>query len=214
LTTARETETTTMRPRVGLALTVGVAAAVIAAGAALALSDTNSSVQGSQGGAALAKGVTRSGESYTISNLRQDDLAKLGGGAGMRVSNGLTCVEVQANGMGGGGCLAAPEAGKSIAATQTTLGDDMIVQVLANASVDAVEVRRVDGQGDTAIAKEPVDLDALRLYHTVLHTPPYTLPTGKDGIPSSPVVEINALDSDGKVIDTQTLDPSGPGGTH
>jgi hypothetical protein len=203
-----------IRTRIGLALTVGVVAAVIAAGAALALSETNSSIQGSQGGAALASGMTSSGESYTISRLSQENLAKLSGGAGIRASNGLTCVEVQANGMGGGGCLAAPEPGKSIVPTQTTLGDDMIVQVLANASVDSVEINRADGRGGTTTAGAPVELDSLRLYHVVLHTPADTLSTGKDGIPSSPVVEIKALDSDGKVVDTQTLDPSGPGGTN
>ncbi len=201
-----------MRTRIGLALIVGVAATVIAAGAALALSESDSSVQGSQGGAALASGLTGSGGSYTISRLSQDDLAKLGGETGARIPSGLTCLEVQANGSGGGGCLETPAAGRLIAPTQTTLGDDMIVQVLAHASVDAVEIHRADGKGGAETVRAPVGLDSFRLYHAVLHTPADALVTEEDGIPSSPSVEIRALDSDGKVVDTQTLNPSGPGG--
>jgi hypothetical protein len=194
-----------IRTRIGLAAVVAVAAMALATGAALALSGSNGEAGGEQS-VVLVEGTTSSGDPYTITQMSQAEIADRLSRTSVRVPSHAICLRVEANGMGGAGCNEPPEAGTSIKVTQTTLGDDMIVRVLADDSVDAIHVRRVDGQGEGAVANAPIDVGGARLFHVVLHVPADTLPTMKDGVPTSPTVEVEALDSEDRVQDREVLD--------
>lgn len=195
-----------MRTRVGLALVVAIAATVAVAAAALALTQSDIPPDTGQEGALLAKGSTVSGEPYTISRMSEEVRTLMDADGPSDISNGSLCLEVRAHGFGGGGCIAPPSGGK-LQPTQTSLGDDMIVYALADDSVAGFRVARADGQGDIAYSSDPVAIGSYRLFHAVLHTPNETRPVIGD-TPMPPTVDIQALDSDGRVKDRQTLDLS------
>lgn len=189
--------------RVGITILAGAATTAIAASAAIALSTSDAPSDNGQPGDVLVTGSTVSGEPYTIARMSDATRSLLGDAGTTESPSGDVCLEVKAHGYGTAGCIP-PPGGKKLHPTYTTLGEDMIIYVLAGADVERLEVRRTDGQGDVTSSGRSTDLGDVRLVHTVLHVPASTLPSVGE-TPVSPGIEVKALDSAGEVVDKQTL---------